>query len=49
MKKSIKLESTLIEKINKVSEKLKCNREYILELAINDIIEKSQINLEQIS
>lgn len=49
MKKSIKLDSTLIEKINKVSEKLKCNREYILELAINDLIEKSQINLEQIS
>lgn len=49
MKKSIKLDSTLIEKINKISEKLKCNREYILELAIDDLIEKSQINLEQIS
>ncbi|MGL5210609.1 hypothetical protein [Cetobacterium sp.] len=45
MKKSINLDLLLIEKINKISEKLGCSRDYILELALDDFIEKSQIVL----
>lgn len=45
MKKSINLDSILVEKINKISEKLGCSREYILELALDDFIEKSQVIL----
>lgn len=45
MKKTIKLDSELIEKINKISKQLGCDREYILGLAIDDFIEKSQAAL----
>lgn len=45
MKKSINLDLLLIEKINKISKKLGCSRDYILELALDDFIEKSQIVL----
>lgn len=48
MKKPLMLNLALFEKINKLAQVLGCEREYVLEMAIDDFIEKSQVKIDEV-